>query len=293
MNYLLIAAFLTMAPLQHGAIQPADSSHLPFYQVTKPGSLDTSYIFGTLHLLEGGYVDTMQRLIAALTRADVVVGELVLDSAITGDALQGLLGGPPLDSVLTTKQYHLVSEAVKKYSPVPLLLINNAEPIILYSMIMEGMYEEAHPENHKTGIPMDLYFQQEAQKNGRQVIGLEAAQDQEQVIDSLPIHEQIEELMGLLDDPKTAMLQMDTMLTEYREGKITEILDDPSFGAISPDEMSSLLYDRNKKWLNELPTIIDHHHAFIAVGAGHLAGEKGIIEGLRKLGYNVHSESTF
>jgi uncharacterized protein YbaP (TraB family) len=288
MYSIILSMFLFCLPLQHGTA-PIGAEKLPFYRITKTGSADTSYLFGTLHLLEGGYVDTMPKLMAALKRADVVVGELVLDSAMTGDALQGLLDGPPLDSILTKSQYHLVSQAVKKYSPAPIMLLNNAEPIVLYSMILEGMYEQSHPENHVTGVPMDLFFEQEAQKNGREVIGLEQASDQEQVLDSIPIQEQVEELLDLVQHPDSVMQQMDTMLADYRAGKITEILDDPSLGSFSPEEMASLLYDRNKKWLTELPKILDHHRAFIAVGAGHLAGEKGLVEGLRKMGYKVNA----
>jgi uncharacterized protein YbaP (TraB family) len=254
--------------------------------------MDTSYLFGTLHLLEGGYVDTMPEVMSALHNSDAVVGELVLDSVMNGDALQDLLDGPPLDSLLTKSQYHLVSEAVGKYSPAPILLLNHAEPVIIYSMIMEGMYANEHPENHTTGVPMDLFFQQEAQKNGKPVIGLENPGDQEQVLDSIPIPEQVEELLDLVQHPKTAMKEMDKMLADYRVGKITEILDDPSFGSFSPEEMASLLYDRNKKWLGTLPAILDHRHAFIAVGAGHLVGDKGLIVGLRKLGYEVNPESS-
>ncbi len=295
MNLLLLATILLSHPIQYRHTEPLSSvkPKLPFYQITRPGSKDTSYLFGTLHLLEGGYVDTMPQVVTALRNADVVVGELVLDSIMTGDALQDMLDGPPLDSLLTKSQYHFVSEAVKKYSPAPMLLLNKAEPIILYSMILEGMYENSHPENHKSGVPMDLFFQQEAQKNGKSVLGLERADDQEQVLDSIPIQEQVDELIDLVQHPKTAMKQMDEMLADYRAGKITEILDDPSFGSFSPEEMASLLYDRNKKWLTELPAILDHNRAFIAVGAGHLADEHGLVEGLRKLGYEVVPLSTY
>ncbi len=290
MNFVILFALLHFLPfLQHTAPRVA-AAKLPFYRITHVGSSDTSYLFGTLHLLEGGYVDTMPEVMAALGHADLVVGELVLDSIMTGDALQGLLDAPPLDSLLTTTQYHLVSQAVKKYSIAPMLLLNNAEPIVIYSMILEGMYEKAHPENHKTGVPMDLFFEQEAQKNGKQVMGLESANDQEQVLDSIPIPEQVSELLDLVQNPKSAMKEMDNMLADYRAGKISEILDDPSFGSFSPEEMASLLYDRNKKWLDELPAILDRHHAFIAVGAGHLVGEHGLVVGLKKLGYEVNPE---
>ena len=118
-------------------------------------------------------------------------------------------------------------------------------------------------------------------------MGFEQASDQEQALDSIPIKEQMEELLDLVAHPKTSMHQMDKMLDDYRAGRISEILDDPGFGSFSPSEMSSLLYNRNKKWLDTLPAILDRHNAFIAVGAGHLAGKQGLVEQLRKRGYDV------
>ncbi len=295
MNFLLLAAFLLSTPIYQGSTGQADlgKPKLPFYRITRTGSPDTSYLFGTLHLLEGSYVDTMPKIMAALRQADVVVGELVLDSSTAGDALQSLMDGPPLDSLLTKSQYSMVSKAVETYSPAPMMLLNNAEPVIVYSMILEGMYEKAHPENHVSGIPMDLFFEEEAKDSDKSVIGLESAGDQEQVLDSIPMDEQVDELIDLAEHPKDAMKQMDSMLADYRAGKITEILDDPSFGSFSPDEMASLLDDRNKKWLAILPAILDHNRAFIAVGAGHLVDKNGLVEGLKKLGYKVDSVSPF
>ncbi len=160
--------------------------HLPFYQITHPGSHDTSYIFGTLHLLESSYVDTLPQVMYALRRADIVVGELAIDSSLTGDALAGLFDSPPLDSLVTPAEYDEIESAVKTYSPVPLAVITHAEPIIVYTMILEGMYSKAHPENHSTGIAMDLYFQNEAQKLGIPVMGLEEASDQESALEFHP-----------------------------------------------------------------------------------------------------------
>ena len=51
--------------------------------------------------------------------------------------------------------------------------------------------------------------------------------------------------------------------------------------------MIALLDKRNADWLTKLPAIFKEGPTFVAVGALHLAGDKGIVEGLRKLGYNV------
>jgi uncharacterized protein YbaP (TraB family) len=287
MIFFIVAAFLFLPSLGHGHDNQPRAANPPFYRITHAGSPDTSYLFGTFHLLEASYVDTMPRLMMALRHADIVVGELVMDSAVDGDALQGLLSSAPLDSLLTKTEYRLVAKAVKKYAPVPMMLLNYAEPIVVYAIIMEGMYAESHPENHKTGVPMDLYFQQVAKDSGKSVLGLERVDDQEQVLDSIPMKEQVDDLMELVRHPKSATAQMNHMLADYHQGKISEILDDPSFGSFSPTEMASMLYDRNRKWLDTLPGILGHHHAFIAVGAGHLAGDEGLVTGLRKMGYEV------
>ncbi len=293
MKSLLLLAAIVLGVSGHGhrvhrhpAVR-AQTMHLPFYRITHRGSRDTSYIFGTLHLLEGSYVDTLPNVMAALSRSDLMIGELALDSGFTMDALSGLFDAPPLDSLLKPTDYDLVSAAVKKYSPVPLLVLNRAEPVVIYTMLLEGMYAKEHPEHQKTGVPMDLYFQQQAKPHGIRVMGFEEASDQEQALDSIPLKEQTEDLVDLVRHPEETISEMNTMLADYRAGRITEILRNPSFGSFSPGEMSTLLYDRNRKWLNQLQTVLKKQNAFIAVGAGHLAGLHGLVRGLQWLGYTV------
>ena len=48
-----------------------------------------------------------------------------------------------------------------------------------------------------------------------------------------------------------------------------------------------LLNDRNKKWVKELNDIMKNESVFVAVGAGHLTGEYGLISLLKKEGYTV------
>jgi uncharacterized protein YbaP (TraB family) len=48
-----------------------------------------------------------------------------------------------------------------------------------------------------------------------------------------------------------------------------------------------LLYHRNLKWVEKLNELLPKKSLLIAVGAGHLPGEKGVIQLLRKQGYKV------
>ena len=55
------------------------------------------------------------------------------------------------------------------------------------------------------------------------------------------------------------------------------------------EERNKLIFDeRNNYWMKKIPDLIEENSCFIAVGAGHLGGERGIINQLRELGYTVN-----
>ncbi|UTN05097.1 TraB/GumN family protein [Flavobacterium bizetiae] len=48
-----------------------------------------------------------------------------------------------------------------------------------------------------------------------------------------------------------------------------------------------ILDDRNKDWVETMGGMMKKESLFVAVGVGHLAGESGVINLLRKAGYKV------
>ena len=57
--------------------------------------------------------------------------------------------------------------------------------------------------------------------------------------------------------------------------------------SLFPGMYEDLIIDRNKKMAEGLDTIIRKNSVFCAIGAGHLAGDDGIISLLRKKGYKL------
>jgi uncharacterized protein YbaP (TraB family) len=51
--------------------------------------------------------------------------------------------------------------------------------------------------------------------------------------------------------------------------------------------MDILLFDRNRRWAQDMPKLMAGQSLLFAVGAGHLPGDQGVINLLRKMGYNV------
>jgi len=56
---------------------------------------------------------------------------------------------------------------------------------------------------------------------------------------------------------------------------------------MSVEQKEKLLTGRNINWTTIIPNLIKDQGCFIAVGAGHLSGEKGLISLLRAKGYSL------
>lgn len=55
----------------------------------------------------------------------------------------------------------------------------------------------------------------------------------------------------------------------------------------SEQEEEVILTDRNNHWMEQLPGMMAKESCFVAVGAGHLIGETGLLTRFEQLGYTV------
>jgi uncharacterized protein YbaP (TraB family) len=73
-------------------------------------------------------------------------------------------------------------------------------------------------------------------------------------------------------------------LHNYMLKSIAESEDNPEQAKAMIDKM---LVNRNKNWIPKLENWMKQKTLFIAVGAGHLAGDEGVINLLKRQGYTV------
>ena len=80
----------------------------------------------------------------------------------------------------------------------------------------------------------------------------------------------------------------ETMLAVYKSQQLAAIealFSKTEFGMQAHEDV--LLYNRNRNWVKQLKTIMQTEPVFVAVGAGHLVGTRGLIALLKKEGYKV------
>ena len=132
---------------------------------------------------------------------------------------------------------------------------------------------------------------EEAKQHHKKILGLETMGYQASVLDEIPYKMQAEQLVSYINDSnqgKDENKEFEDMMDAYREqdiDKLEKILNASDIGMSSYADV--LLYKRNRNWVEKLKTLLPGKSLLIAVGAGHLPGEQGVIRLLRKAGYKV------
>lgn len=259
------------------------------WKVTAPEANTSSFIFGTYHLVGSDYLKDHELVRKAYDDASTVVVETVLDSsAIMVVAMKGMMLDHSLKDLVDSADYALLKTELEAVLGMPIEQLSNFKPIMISTMYSLAKAQEATPESFSYGgSPIDLYFADEGKKNGKEIIPLETALEQAEILfEGQTVEEQA---MALVENVKAEV--EDDLSSEVLDAYMAEDLDrlwklngdwDDSMG-----EMTVLLDERNKKWIPKLKPVLDTGNAFIAVGALHLPGKVGVLELLKKEGYKV------
>lgn len=264
------------------------------FKVEGNGLESPSYIFGTHHLAPLSVIDKVGAG-EAFTESEQVIGEIDMtqDQMALGMAMQPHMMAPAdstLSKVISPEDFAIINENFKKWAPTPgmdLSMLDMMKPMVATSMVAMGMASEAMP-GFNPQEQLDSYFQLQGKNRGKTITPLETPDYQASVLfDSTPIAFQAEALVEMLKDPSKAMESTKALTAAYEAEDLDKMLSLSEADDEHPEFMIALLDRRNADWLTKLPDMISKAPSFIAVGALHLAGDKGIVEGLRKLGYTV------
>jgi len=226
---------------------------------------------------------------AAIANADEVYFEVDMDNLFEMLGVMKKMkmrNDTTLADLLNKSDY----EKVKKYfetneSILPFSVLETYKPLLAASMLMEGSSECETPE------AMEEVIMKEAKNNGKKIRGMETMAYQMSIFDTIPYKLQAEELVKYVDDAgkdSSETQEYDKLMQAYRDQDLTqleELTKTTDMGIANFTDI--LLYNRNRNWVEKLKTILPDRSVLVAVGAGHLPGEKGVINLLRKAGYTV------
>ncbi|MBB3952685.1 TraB/GumN family protein [Aureimonas jatrophae] len=276
-----------------------------FYRIERPG-LAPSFLFGTMHLSDPRLLALPPAADRALAGASALVIETtdILDPAATGRALllrSDLTTLPPgrkLADLLPADELDRVQRALATRA-LPPASVETLQPWFLATALVMTPCEAERLAGGAEVLDVDLASR--AKAANKPVEGLETAVEQMEALASLPLEAQATNLVATVETLDRLPAVLETMTDLYLQGRIALI--GPVIEAMAPggtDEASALevtqafeervITARNRLMTERLQPLLQKGGRFVAVGALHLPGEEGVVEALRRAGWQVTPE---
>jgi uncharacterized protein YbaP (TraB family) len=250
----------------------------------------TAYLYGSIHLGKQDFFPVAKPVEAAYKAADILAVEVdATDPAAmqvhipklsyaAGDKLENHLK-PETWAALTG----MVGPAAQQFQPY--------KPMMVAMGLVMGVYQQM---GYDQNYGIDKHFIDRAKADKKQIVELETIEFQIDTLNSLNDDEADAMLKSTLDSFKTKeiMTQSKRLVEAWEKADTKGVIDLINEGN-NKDEGTRkftkiLLDDRNIGMSEKITTMMNEgKKVFIVVGAGHLAGEKSIIDLLEKQGMKV------
>jgi uncharacterized protein YbaP (TraB family) len=222
------------------------------WEISGNGLKEKSYLFGSLHSNDKRLFRLSDSTYFALDKSKAIVLEADI--------------------------FSLFPEWDTRKEQVTLLFDNKGKPYTGSARSTKTIYGD------EDGMPqfLDAYFQEYCYNAGKVFFPLESVEDQINIFaDAI-----VPDASGV--NFAAAQILQDKMMDIYLKGDIRS-LDKIMRVNLSPfpGSYEQLIVDRNVLMVKGLDSLMRKQGLFCAVGAGHLSGEKGIIQLLRKQGYKL------
>ncbi|MCF0056709.1 TraB/GumN family protein [Dyadobacter sp. CY356] len=263
---------------------PKENSLL--WEISGKGLSKPSYLFGTIHLICPTDFSLSDSLKNAISKTQQLALEIDMDDpALMGTMTKTMFmaDGKTLQGILTENQYAQLSQFYKDSLGMSITSFGRAKPF----MLMGPMFNKilgCEPQSYEISL-MSL-----AAKQKSEVIGLETIEEQMAIFDTIPYNRQAEMLLSMIDKLPETKSEFHDMVELYKKQDLQSLYNltlKSEFGMDGQDEV--MLFQRNQKWIKRIDKVVHEKPTFIAVGAAHLGGEKGVIALLRKDGFRVRA----
>lgn len=261
------------------------------WKIYGQGVKDTSYLYGTIHMIEKKDFVVSKVLKSKLKKSETLVMEVSLDlnqedqKFIKENAMYP--SGKNIKDYLSDEDYKVYNSYLKdtlKMSAIKILMCEIMRPFYVQALIMGEQIKDLES--------YEKTFHKMAKK--KEKIGVETIKEQMSILASGEIQTQVDELIKQIKTGKlNSNKELENLVGYYKSQDIQGLYNymlksmEEEGGKMGGVSKEDFLDNRNKRWIPKLSTLMKSKTLFIAVGAGHLAGENGVIQLLRNQGYTV------
>lgn len=271
--------------------QKSESENGLLWSITGNGLEQPSYLYGTIHMIDTEDFFWPSGTLEAFKACDQVIFEIDMDMMDDMSAqfsmLMGVMmsDGTTLSQLLSEEDYEFVKKEFDQLG-LPMFIAERMKPMFL-TVFAGGDFS---PEQFAGGgiKSYEMEFMQLAAEQEKETGGLESVEFQMSIFDSIPYKAQAEMLVESLKSSDNGEDQLKEMVELYKQqdlNGLNQLLNTEGETLMEYDHI--ILEGRNRAWIPIMEEMMKDRPSFFAVGAGHLAGESGVIALLRQEGYQL------
>ncbi len=281
-SILFAALFLQNLLPARGSAQSDDMNNL-LWEISGNGLGKPSYLYGTVHMICEKDFFITDRLKEKFGIAEKLYLEIDMDDpSMNMKMLQhAMLKDKKLSDFFTPEDYARLNDFFRDSIKMPLAMMTTMKPFTLFSiMLMKSMPCESQKSYEFTLVEM-------AKAQSKEVLGLETIEDQMKIFDEMPDSVQAQMVMRYVNEYAGQREEFARMMENYKKQDLQALYDAIIASPDMAGAQDALLFARNRRWIPVIEEAAQKEPLFIAVGAGHLAGEEGVIQLLKNKGYTV------
>lgn len=269
---------------------PSANENSLLWKITGKGIAAPAYLYGTIHIIPREDFFLTDSTIAALNQATKVAFEFNLKKEMRLlPQLRMMMRtrmkeDTTLEMLLNERDYAFVKSKIQSRF-LPMRFVERMKPMFLSDLSNQNLNKGI---KKSTMTSYEMEFLRRAKSQDKKITGLETAKYQIGIFDSIPYTVQAQMLVEELKKDKGESSKEYKRLVKIYKRQDLEMLtrmatNEDNFGGYN----AMLLDNRNRNWIPVIEKLIRKDRMFIAVGAAHLVGNKGVIALLRQRGYTV------
>lgn len=241
-----------------------------------------SYLFGTMHVRDARAFGWLPLAESRLLACETFAAEFDFsdfDPATMAAAL-ALPTEKTLLEMLPSSARKSLNRLCDKQLRVPVETFERQHPMAVSSAITQAFLAKEHP------VSLDETLWQTARAAGKTCTGIETFAEQIEIMGRIPLEAHLRNLAATLKNLDRFRRSLQKMAAWHQSGDLRQLA--RAARRDSKGMRRILIYERNALMAERLASMANSGRSvFCAIGAGHLAGEKGVLRLLKKRGFAV------
>jgi uncharacterized protein YbaP (TraB family) len=283
-SMLIVATASSRAKGQENDEKNLGQGNSLLWKISGKGLEKPSFLFGTVHMIckdDYFWTDAMQN---AYDNSEKVCFEMDLDDITLQASIASSLmleEGQELKDFFNEADYEQLAQYLQDSLSMPIHLLSRMKPAAIMTLVLS-----------KVGLCKDMIsyesnIMSKAISDDKEILGLETVSEQIAILENMNTDSIVSYVMQIVNGNESYDQEFSKLMDAYKDQDLESLYQLIKESASYKDDLNNLLYDRNQRWIGRMEKMMKENSVFFGVGAGHLWGEKGLLEYLKDSGYTL------